>query len=286
MKVLLDSFDLINLIEGPGSTLKAFDSKLRATGAELVIAWTHVREIAAPLERDDGTTVVSAFFNKLEDLPLCFAEETTCLGRELAEAVRAFRAGDKPQVIDPFFDRLDMASPAPGGTKLYLHYPLSEIVLDLWHHKPELFRARADYGDLIRALARASRTSHSRRQSMTDYSASLAHALRGSALREPVTQEEFVSLASWLKEDASRAPGFSLWWYVREEVTRNISDAFRDSDLGDLTLLWILPYTAVASLDRRMRHYVRQVRRRQSDLVAPTLVEDVHGLLLELKPAS
>jgi len=278
LKVLLDSRDLINLGRDIGPTLQQVDTALESARAELVFTLTHLRELAAPLVMPK-VTGVAALLNRIEQLPVSFAEETTCLGLELTEAVRAFRAGGEPQGVDPFVDRLDKVTPGEGGTRRFLHYPLSEMASDLQHHHPDLLGTPSRFGEQLAAFAQASRQNPRRRGPLTDYSASLRQAAGCCESLALLTDQEFVHFTSWLQDKASRAAGFSLWWYVREEIACNRGDPFSASDLGDLTLLWILPYTEVASLDRRMRHYVGHAKNRRSDLRVPRLVNDTRGLI-------
>lgn len=259
MVILVDTGGLLDLLERDDPcTVDECNSVLRAYGGSVVITLTHVREMAAPLElAPPGHLPVTSTLNKLEILPLIYADEVTIPQRELEEAVEAFRAGREPRPLDPFVDRLDAAAPFQLPTRRFLNYPLAEIALDVWHHRPDIFRKGPRLAATFRAAVEDRR---SRRQSGGDL-AEFTTLLPDLAARMSLdfTGLKPADLAQWLWQDPRRCPGILLWFRVRHQLMRNRTDKIKDSDLADLNWPWLLPYVNLATLDGRMRHYVGSV---------------------------
>ena len=240
MIILFDSRDLINLLEsGNPCTVEECDSILRSHGGSVVITLTHLREIAAPLELAGPGPPVTATLNKLEVLPLTYAEEVTLPPRELAEAISAFRAGREPRVIDPYVERLDAAVPFPVPTRGFVNYPLAEIAWDIWHHNPDTFRRQQKMGGVLRKAVEDRRSRGQAGGDLTEFSTVLSGLAANWSLSLAGLNIE--DLARWLWRRSRRCPGILLWFRVRHQIMRNTKDRIKDSDIADLSWTWLLP---------------------------------------------
>lgn len=262
MKIFLDTFDLINLLEkGSPCPIEDFQAVLTSVGATLVVCPRNLEELAAPLEMAGPHSSVMSTLNRLERLPLCFANEVKIPMLELDSTSRAFRAGRDVEPVDPFVSRMDEAVPLAGKnpTRHYLNYPLAEIAFDLWQSKPSTLRSSPRFGEALRGAVEARRSTSAVAGDRREFVQSIVEIARSHVPFgldiEGVNLEE---LGSWLWDDPRRSPGISLWFKVRHQLFRNKSDRIKDFDVADLSWMWLLPYVQVATLDRRMKGYVER----------------------------
>jgi len=281
MKILLDSRDLIDLLErDQPCTAEHFDTVLRSHDSCVVLCPSHLQELAAPLELGGrGPSSVMAMLNKLERLPLSYANEAKIPRLELQKAINAYRGEGEVPRVDPYVSRMDAAVPleGPSPTRNFLNYPLSEIVFDLWHNRPDVLRRGSEFGSKLRLAMAARRSRGKGGGDSTEFAVCLPElaALNGLAL-EGLNIKEF---ALWLWDNADRCPGIFLWFKVRHELMRNTTDKIQDSDVADLSWTWLLPYVEVATLDRRMRSYVERATRRDTDTMCADILASLEEIL-------
>jgi hypothetical protein len=285
MVILIDTGGLLDLLERDDPcTVEECNSVLRAYGTSLVITLTHVREIAAPLElAQPGHPPVTGTLNKLEILPLTYADEVTIPRRELEEALEAFRTGREPRPLDPYVGRLDAAVPFDLPTRRFLNYPLAEIALDVWHHRPDAFRKGPRLAATFRAAVEDRRSWRQGGGDLAEFSTHLPDL--AARLSLDLTGLTVPDLARWIWQHPRRSPAISLWFRVRHQLMRNKTDKIKDSDLADLSWTWLLPYVSLATLDRRMRHYVESVIREGSHQQCGRILASVAEVIDTLRSA-
>src|SRR5712692_10384530 len=102
MRILLDSRDLINLVEhGRPTTTQQFDTYLRARNDEIVLTFTNVRELASPLASGAGFLQVRPLLQSLEQVPHTYLKEATIVAIEIHAAAQAFDSGTEYQSCSP-----------------------------------------------------------------------------------------------------------------------------------------------------------------------------------------
>ena len=67
-------------------------------------------------------------------------------------------------------------------------------------------------------------------------------------------EDEF---ARWIYENPAKCPGIQLGHEVYRARLENLNDVPEAGDFSDLAHVYALPYVQSATLDRKMRHYVR-----------------------------
>lgn len=63
----------------------------------------------------------------------------------------------------------------------------------------------------------------------------------------------------WVYENPLRCPGLRLSYEMYHELSANLGDSPKDSDIPDFAHINAIPYVDAATLDRRMLHYFRRV---------------------------
>jgi len=286
MKVFLDTFDLVNLLEKeePGAVEK-LDGVLQELKATLVVCPRHLEELAAPLTAGAVGSSTMATLNKLESLPLTFANEVKIPILELAEAIRAFRLGQEVEPVDPFVARLDAAVPLVGQspTERFLNYPLAEIAFDLWQNSPDVLRSHPEHAGKLRGAVQQWRATAKAAGDRSDFVAAVCElALQNARFGLRLEGVDLKGLGKWLWDSPARSPGISLWFRVRNHLVRNRHHQIRDSDVADLSWMWLLPYVDVATLDRRMKDYVRRAMTEKDVLLCPEVHGSLHNVLESL----
>ena len=112
MRLLLDSRDLINLVEhGRPTTMQQFDAYLRRFNHEIVLTFTNVRELASPLASGVAFLQVRPLLQALEQVPHTCLKEATIVAIEISAAVQAFNNGTEYQSCSPYVARWDHCGP-------------------------------------------------------------------------------------------------------------------------------------------------------------------------------
>jgi hypothetical protein len=152
MKVLLDSKDLIDIVEhDPPVQLEEFRNYLHDHNSSLVLTFNNVRELVAPLAQGINPLHVRALLQRLETLPLSYLGEVNIPTDEVKQAVRAFNSATEYKAINPWVSRWDETIPGPKpsvGKMLILR--LYEIVLDIARVDASVFSGYSFYKDALR----------------------------------------------------------------------------------------------------------------------------------------
>ncbi len=84
MRILLDTKDLINLLEKHQPiSVAEFDTLLKARSHELALSYVNVTEIVAPLRTGKEFAEVRPILIALGSLPVCYIRDSMILGDEL-----------------------------------------------------------------------------------------------------------------------------------------------------------------------------------------------------------
>lgn len=135
MLVYFDAKDIINIFEkSQPCSSEHLEKILKRGGHKLVFSMTAITEISEPLLHKNAKTNVTRLLNRIESLPHIYIHESIIHRLELIEAIRAFSEGREVLEINPFVKRFDETVDINGkpATNIYLNYPLSEIVWDLY----------------------------------------------------------------------------------------------------------------------------------------------------------
>jgi hypothetical protein len=257
MLVYFDTKDLINILE-KGLPLSAAElhKRLSKSDHSLVLSLTTIMELSEPLLHRSAKTNVTRLLNLLEGLPHIFIHNAAIPRLELEEAHRAFSTGEECKKINPFVKRFDdtVQLYAKPPTKIYLNYPLSEVVWDLYTFGA--LGGMDNYAKRLKPTFAADRAI-SPRPSLKDNfvkTIGLNLALHNVA----VPSADIPTFAEWVYSNPSRCPGERLGYEVWHKMVRNVTDEPEHSDLEDLLHVGCLPYVDLATLDRRMYGYVMQ----------------------------
>lgn len=282
-RVFLDTRDLINIVER-GNPLSVSDLRVRLqeAGCTLVVALTHIRELAEPLvdpARRPSTPSELSTFKTLEGLPLEYVDEETIPCLELDEVVSASRSGREVRQVQPFVDRLEAIVPPAVGWR---GSSLSEMVWAILQANPRAFLKPPHWQmGLEKAVTAGRRTVAGARSSYDNtWHHLLTAAQRCGRSLEGIQPTEF---SRWVEQSRDRCPGISLWGAVQEQVLLNRDDQPTDNDIADQTWLWLLPYVDVATLDGRMVDYVARACRGRTEQRCALVSKTVAKLLAELQ---
>jgi len=134
MRILLDSRDLINIVEHSRPVAAtAFDAYLRAGNHQIVLSFTNVRELSGPLAVSVEFLRLRPFLQALERMPLAYLKETTIIGTEIQAAAKAFVEGTEYQSPSPSVPRWDhvlVVDPRRQklATENWVNFRLDEII--------------------------------------------------------------------------------------------------------------------------------------------------------------
>ena len=280
MKLFLDSWILISLLDGRGSPgLDEVRDRLCAKGHQLAVSPTLVFELAAPLSALSTETNVMRRLIDLESLPTAYLADGQIARRELVSAIQAFGDCREYVPVDPYVERFDAAIPLHGSTPtaIYLHHSLPETVLTIWQEAPEFFR---DPIEQLRARIEADRKVPKPPSLAMNFREKLRRDLRLYELREPEGGVD--AFADWIYERPDRCPGTRLNYEVYHHLRRNVGDQPEASDFGDFAHVRCTPYVDLMTLDRRMADYVRRSGQGWRDDPARRLRHDLSAILQEL----
>jgi len=268
MKILLDTRDLINAMErGLPISADELETYLRAGNHEVVLSNTSVREFAGPLARGGDFMRLRPLLQRLESIPHTYVKEVTIVAEELAAAAESFLVGGEPADIRPFVDRWDrtmlpLRDGRPGIGSMLVGLRLDEIVHAIYRSDAQLFAPLERYTPALRALLNADREllrtgqAPAREQFVRSVK---KHAARHGVRLPEGREDEF---GEWIYANPDRCPGLRLSIEVFRALTANYGDLPEPSDFGDLSQIFVVPYVDVATLDNRIRAYVRSASRK------------------------
>lgn len=271
MLIYPDSYDLINLSRGTACIdIADLGQFLVANSHRIVFSLETLIELAAPL-RDGKILEVRRDLNRLEELPHAFVNEGRIYDLELREAISAFeqaREYDGSQVT-PFAPRLDEALDPHGQpqniieggvlvpTKMIVNLRVSEVILYLWKHDPQIFDVqRRREPEWIR-LMESDRALTSSPALRDHFVTAMARNLATHRIPLPAgaDAEEF---ARWVYDSASRCPGIRLTYETQHRFRRDKTAQPAASDIIDLARAPSVPYVDFFISDKKMMMYCMQ----------------------------
>lgn len=256
MLIYLDTKDLINILEkSKPLSVERLQQFLKYGEHKIVLSFLTIMEISAPLLHKHAKTNVMALLNHIEILPHAYVHSDIAR-LELQEAIRAFSEGDNYNSILPFVNRFDDAVDlnASPATKMYINYPLSETVWDLYCFGA--LDGLDKYAEKLRQTFAADRALSPKPNIKANFSKTIGRMIEHNRLSRP---KDISILADWIYSDALKCPSIRLGYELWHKMVRNITDIPRDSDLEDYGHIGYLPYVDLMTLDRRMSDYVCQV---------------------------
>ncbi len=280
MRIFLDAKDLIDLVEhGRPVVVAEFHKWLASKGHVLVLSPTVVFELSAPIVRRGGKTVVTGLLNDLESLRPKYIADGLILPAEIRQAIDARTSGSEYQDIDPYVPRLDYALEALGplATRMYLHFPLSEIVWTISQSQPSVFEEKPQREQRLRRMLSEDRSVAPSISLRRHFGVKLGRDIRGYGIPDPDGGCE--ALAEWIYESPKRCPSLRLDYEVYHALRRNATDPGHLQDFEDLGHIRCVPYVDVMTLDRRMSEYVRQVGSRVGDSFGDRVEPDLDAVI-------
>jgi len=294
MRILLDSRDLINLLEHDGPMAPAeYDSYLCAGDHLNVLSLTNIRELAAPLATGEEFMNIRPRLQSLERMPHTYLMEVAIIGLEIHSAVRAFEektAYQSPSVYTTRWDHVLLLAPGQRRSVAdnLINFRLDEIVHlinrvnpDVFappeHYLPQLQQQLAQDRASLRAGQAAARTHFvgAIRRHANSYQVHLPHG----------REEEF---AEWVYQNPNCCLGLRLQHETYRALMANYGDVPETGDFSDLAHVCALPYVDAATFDRRMRHYCDAASRKLLMLACVNDYRDrIHqdlGTLMQMNP--
>lgn len=267
MRILLDTKDLINLLErNQPVSVPELDRSLRASGHELVLSYVNVTEIVAPLRMGAKFVEIRPILIALESLPVCYIRDSMILGDELREAASAFEGKRNSRAINPYVSRWDEAITPFGESALrqLVNVRLWEIVRMLSKRGalPDFSRE----SDQLRSQFQAERalSTNQRQTSREIFVGSVERRLHTHGIKVPEAGVE--PFADWLYDNPRWCPANRVTFEMYHSLLRNTTDIPKNSDILDINHLKTLPYVHLLTLDRRMDSYLRRVLNALADM--------------------
>ena len=289
MKILLDSKDLIDIVEHDRPVkLEQFCIYLHDHESSLVLTFNNVRELAAPLAQGIDALRVRYLLQKLETLPISYLAEVGIPTDEIKEGVRAFNSTTEYRPINPWVSRWDETIPGPRpsvGKMLILR--LDEIVLDIARVDESVFSGYSFYEKALRQQFENDRSiPPPARVPEQNFPKVIGRLIEHYGIEKP--NRPMGDFATWIYKDPRRCPGFRLGYDVFHELLKNVGDKPEAGDIPDLSHINAIPYADAATLDRRMHGYCSQVSRKlqkvQSTIDYADRIFPALNALLSAKP--
>ena len=258
MRIYLDSKDLINIVERQTPIpLVELGQRLRSHDASLVVSFSNITELAAPLATRDDVLTVRHWLNNLETVTPLYIAESYIQVKELESAIHACDNKVDYAAIDPFVRRFDSTLRSISAPDV-VNYRLSDIVLDLWTRQRDWFDVPQRYARPLRALLTADRQiPNSRRKAKL--ATHFANVINRYVVQDglAVPPDLATGLAPWIYDLPRRCPGIQLSYQVFHQLAFDPGDLVKDSDLVDIAQMMVIPYVDAMTVDKRMLHYFR-----------------------------
>lgn len=263
MKVLLDTKDLINVLEhNRPMKLSALRDYLRTHDSTIVLTFNNVRELVAPLSQGGDSIHIRCLLQKLETLSLSYLAEAGIPTEEVKEGVRAFNSASEYKPINPWVSRWDETMPGqrPMLGRMLIRR-LDEIVLDIAGEESSVFAGYGSHEDALRQQFETDRRiPASARVPEQNFPRVIGRFISHFGIEKPTRSMD--DFAKWVYEDPRRCPGLRLGYEVFHELLKNVGDKPDASDIPDISHTNAIPYVDGATVDRRMHGYCSQVCRR------------------------
>jgi hypothetical protein len=262
MRILPDTRDLINLTERKIPAPEAFAAYLRNNVHQILLSYSTIRELSAPLANGGDFLAVRHSLQLLENMPHSYIKEVPIIGLELQSAVQALESGGEYQACNLDVDRWDQTLLVPPGHKPALGnivgLRLDDIVYSLYTVNPQLFAPPEEMLPILRQLLQADRAllRGGRLRTLEHFVVSVKKHAAQHRVELPKGRED--ELARWIHSNPSRCPGLRLSHEVYRQLLRNYNDLAQVGDFSDLAQMSAVPYAQAVTLDNRMRHYCSQ----------------------------
>jgi hypothetical protein len=290
MRILLDSRDLINVVEHERPiNARDLDSYLRAGGHQIVLSFTNVRELAGPLASGAEFLRVRPFLQSLALMPHTYLKEVAIVAMEIQSAVDAFNGGAEYAGCSPYVTRWDRTLMEPPGRQRsaaddWVNLRLDEIIYLINRARPDVFAPPDRHLPALQTLLEQDRASLRAGQAPARHHFARSiknHATTRGVPLPPGREDEF---AEWVYQNPHRCPGLRLSHETYRALMVNYTDVPETSDFSDLAHIAAVPYVDAATLDRRMRHYCGAASRKMLKFgathnYADRLREDVAALM-------
>ena len=268
MRILLDSRDLINLLEHSRPIgVQEFERHLRAGNHCVVLTFTNVRELAGPLAMGVEFMQIRPLLQSLEGLPHVYLKEATVVAIEIQCAVDAFNGGTEYGSCSPYVPRWDYTLMRPSGgqrpaTENWVNFRLDEMVYYIYHTRPDVFAPPEHH--LERLQMQLQRDRELLRAGKAPARQHFIRSIKNHAVthRIPLPHGREDEFAEWVYARAHRCPGLRLNHETYRALMTNYGDIPEASDFADLAHVSAIPYVDAATLDNRMRHYCKIASRK------------------------
>lgn len=268
MKLYLDTFDLINLLERgtAGITPEEFKSFLIKSGHTIVLSFQTICELIAPLWDPDSKSVITKTMNRLDELPHEWIDLTRLPNMEVKEALRATKSSTPYVRISPYVGNyVATILNAPELLKVVIHYPLAEIAFDLWRSgsfDPRKQRERhvATYRQLVEDDRKLISTMTGKAKAREElFVLRTISRIKAFGLHDPGDKGNdalFEKCARQIMGETEWCPGSKMAFSAFHSLIDNVGDKLQDSDLGDLTHVYAVPYVDFFTCDRRISSHI------------------------------
>lgn len=261
MRILLDSRDLINLLEhGQPTRPDEYETYLRACDHLNVLSFTNIRELVAPLATGGEFMNIRPMLQSLEQMPHTYLSEVPIIGSEIRSAVRSFEGEVEYENPNVYVTRWDHVLALPPGQKgsaadNWVNLRLDDIVYLIRRVNPEVFGPPEHHVPTLRRLLGQDRDNLRAGQAPArlHFVRSIRRHANTHQVDLPLGREQ--EFAEWVYQNPNRCPGLRLYHETYRALMANYEDVPEVGDFSDLAHICALPYVEAATLDRRMRHY-------------------------------
>jgi len=274
MRILLDSRDLINVLEHKSPvSIPELDAYLCRGDHQIILCFSNIRELVSPLTDGASYLDIRPHLQTLEGLRHTYVKEVNIVGIELQAAVEAFTAGTEFVNPSPYVNRWDQTLSTPPGnrrpvTDLLVNVSLENLVFWTYIGNPTVFEPPHKHLPQLRNIMEGDRAllRSGKLPAKQHFMSSVRKHAGTHRVKLPAGRED--EFAQWIYRDPNRCPGFRLNHEMFRSLTGNIQDIPTASDFTDLALTFALPYVDAATLDRRIRDYCQRACRKLNKLNA------------------
>ena len=232
---------------------------LQKRGSQLVLTYTNVSELVAPLCINGEFLQMRTLLQSLEALPVVYLREIHIPIQELLSTASAFEPRQTYTCVDPYVRRWDetFQPPSESAAEMYVNFRLDEIVYTLWKSNPGIFIKPKKHGDGLRKILAENRAlPKTKRKS---YRKNFINKVIGTFAQRfiPLPTLDMVAFSEWIYSKPKRCPGLCLNYETFHEMVANIRHEPKDSAIFDFAHLYAVPYVDAITLDGTMIHYCR-----------------------------
>ena len=268
MRILLDSRDLINLLEhGRPIAPEEYDTYLGACAHLNVLSFTNIRELVAPLASGAEFMNIRPMLQALEKMPHTYLSEVPIIGSEIRSAVHSFEMDteyEPPNIYTTRWDHVLVSAPGQSRSAAdnWVNLCLDEIVYLIRRVNPEEFAPRKHHIPAFQRLLEQDRDNL-----RAGHAPARLHFVRSITKHANTHQVQLpngseLEFAQWVYQNPNRCPGLRLHHETYRALMTNYADVPEVGDFSDLAHICALPYVEAATFDRRMRHYCEVASRK------------------------